>query len=472
MRLEVRLDGLLAGCLSHEGATNRFAFDYSPTWLEREDAFALSPQLPLVSAADATPDQHSAVVRQFFENLLPEGQALDDAAAAYKVSKSNLAGLLAALGRETAGALAILAESADGAPPIVPLSRRLLSVEELSRRIRERPQMPFSVWDGKVRLSIAGYQDKIAVLEEAGQWFLVEGPDLASTHILKPEPTNLRLAGLTSNEFFCMRLASHLKLPVADVRLLHIPEPVLVIARFDRQIEGDRVRRIHAIDSCQALGLPPGFKYERPYGDSRDVREIRDGASLPRLFHLMRSCARPALEQRALLRWVIFQVLIGNTDAHAKNLTFMSGPAGLSLAKTYDLLCGLVFPVEQIDQTYAMAIGDAFAPADVSAYEWAALCAEAGLNPAQVRKELAHLAQATRTAIPAATADVREHGADMDMVARITTVIEAECQRQLAMAALIPAMAKDLRQHCATGDCVLNRKQQIPPDISPISASS
>ena len=82
-----------------------------------------------------------------------------------------------------------------------------LIFEEFSARIRARPDHPFSVWDGKVRLSIAGYQDKIAVYEEAGQWFLVEGTLLASTHILKPEPVARALAGLTGNEYFCMRLA-------------------------------------------------------------------------------------------------------------------------------------------------------------------------------------------------------------------------------------------------------------------------
>ncbi|MDP1613802.1 MAG: HipA domain-containing protein [Sulfuritalea sp.] len=443
MRLEVRLDGRLTGWLDHEGATNRYAFAYSPAWLEREDAFPLSPHLPLASVAGTTLDRHSAAVRQFFENLLPEGQALDDAAAAYKVSKSNLAGLMAALGRETAGALAIVPETVGGAIGLA-ASRRLLSPEELSQRIRQRPQLPFSVWDGKVRLSIAGYQDKIAVLEEAGRWFLVEGRDLASTHILKPEPVNPLMAGLTSNEFFCMRLAAQVGLPVAAVRLLHVPQPVLAIARFDRRIEGDTVRRLHAIDGCQALGLPAGFKYERPYGDARDVREIRDGASLPRLFRLLAVSARPALEQRALLRWVIFQVLIGNTDAHAKNLTFMSGPAGLTLAKAYDLVCGLAFPVEYVDQTYAMAIGDAFSPADVSACEWARLCADAGLNPAQVKKELAQLAAATRAALVTATADAQKEGADRAVVARIATLIEAECARQQALAPSIPAMAKDL----------------------------
>lgn len=160
MRLEVLLESTLVGWLSHEPQTNRFAFAYAPAWLEAPQRFALCPQLPLTPREAASPETHSAIVRQFFENLLPEGQALDAAAAASRVSKSNLVGLLIALGRETAGALRIRQEGIE--EPTAPV-RRKLTTEELSGRIRARPQEPFSVWDGKVRLSIAGYQDKIAV---------------------------------------------------------------------------------------------------------------------------------------------------------------------------------------------------------------------------------------------------------------------------------------------------------------------
>jgi serine/threonine-protein kinase HipA len=200
--------------------------------------------------------------------------------------------------------------------------RRALAHAELSERIRARPFHPFSVWDGRVRLSIAGYQDKIAVFEKEGLWSLVEGRYLASTHILKPEPVSTQFAGLTGNEFFCMRLAHWAKLRVAEVALVRVPEPVLVVKRFDREHTPERVVRRHIIDGCQALGLSSALKYERPYGDARDVRDLRDGASLPMLFGLLARSPRPVAERLALLRWTLFQVLIGNTDAHAKNLSF------------------------------------------------------------------------------------------------------------------------------------------------------
>jgi serine/threonine-protein kinase HipA len=123
--------------------------------------------------------------------------ALDDAAAVNKLSRNSIMGLLYALGRETAGALIFTLP--DEAPGQQTQPSRLLSDAELSQRIRARPQMPFSVWDGKVRLSIAGCQDKLAVHEQDGQWFLVDDPRLASTLIVKPEPVADFMAGGASD---------------------------------------------------------------------------------------------------------------------------------------------------------------------------------------------------------------------------------------------------------------------------------
>lgn len=195
MKLKVNADGQCLGWLGLDNKDGLFRFDYSPDWLAKDNRFPLSPVLPLDAGA-VQAEQHSAAVRQFFQNLLPEGQALEDAAQACNMSKSNLMGLLIALGQETAGALSLsLADSPSTSPKAA--TKRLLCRDELSARIRLRPQEAFSVWDGKVRLSIAGHQDKIALLEENRQWYLVDGENLASTHILKPEPLRTHLQGMT-----------------------------------------------------------------------------------------------------------------------------------------------------------------------------------------------------------------------------------------------------------------------------------
>jgi serine/threonine-protein kinase HipA len=385
------------------------------------------------------------VVRDFFQNILPEGKSLDAAAATAKVSKGSLVGLLASLGSECMGALRILPTGVQ-APAT---SLRAVTREELSQRIRERPALPFSVWDGKVRLSIPGYQDKVALFVRGEEWFLAEGT-LASTHILKPEPVEEIVAGLTSNEFFCMRLAAACGLEVATVQLRHLPEPVLMVERFDRRTVagngntgGETVDRLHVMDGCQALGLPVDAKYERLYGSGKDVKHIRDGASLPHFFALQQLSAQPLAQRQKLLRWAIFQVLIGNTDAHAKNLSFFAGISGVSLAPAYDLVSTFAMNREVIEDNFAMSIGDAFRQEELSPFEWAVMAERSGLPKAQVGQELRRLAGSINKQLPAVVADCVSQGAARAVLERIQAGIEACANEQLAIAPRIARVSLD-----------------------------
>lgn len=162
-----------------------------------------------------------------------------------------------------------------------------------------------------MRMSIAGYQDKLPVYMEDGRIFLVEG-DLASTHILKPEPDGGRLPMLVANEHFSMSLTQRLGLVVAPVSIMRLPNPVLVVERFDRVREPGRVRGVHIIDTCQALDLPVSYKYERNFGSGKDVQNIRDGVSFARLFSVADYTAQKAATRQALARWALFQYLIGS----------------------------------------------------------------------------------------------------------------------------------------------------------------
>jgi serine/threonine-protein kinase HipA len=391
--------------------------------------------------AGQSAETHSAIVRQFFENLLPEGQALDDAAATYKVSRANLVGLMIAMGKETTGALSIQLQR-ESPPDSLPgtavtlTERRVLSKEELSGRIRARPAMPFSVWDGKVRLSIAGFQDKIAVYKSDDEWFFVDGPEIASTVILKPEPVTPDLAGLTTNEFLCMRLAFHSRLPVANVRLVHIPEPILEIDRFDRLITDHTVKRLHVIDGCQALGMSVAMKYERPYGSGKDVQNIRDGASLQDLFLFLDKTNRPAAQRLQLLRWVLFQVLTGNADAHAKNISFYCSAAGTWLTPTYDLVCTRIYP--KLDDQFAMAIGDAFTENELTACEWAYFAHNCKLPARLVAEEMRAMLKRVRAALPVAEAEAQQSGADANTIMAVSKYVRKMCDSHEIMAKHIP----------------------------------
>lgn len=437
--LTVWLGDQVAGHLQHHPTTNRFAFAYADEWRQAQGAFALGPQLPLKPPVDQSPDQHSAIVRQFFENLLPEGDALDHAAQAHGVSKSNLLGLIHALGRETAGAIRLTVSdvAAPVSAPTAPFEAHLREVTraELSQRIRERAEHPFSVWDQQVRLSIAGYQDKIAVYEHGGKLFLVNGGPMASTVIVKPVPTRPALNSLPGNEFMCMQLARAAGVPVADTWLEHVPEPVLFVKRFDRRQTTKGVERLHLIDGCQLLGLSVGMKYERPYGDGPDVRNIRDGASLRALFQAINQHSlQPAVDRLALLRWTIFQVLIGNTDAHGKNLSFFVQPSGVSLAPAYDMVCIPALKDAQLSSTLAMAVGDAFTEADITPFDWAQLGQEAGLRPAAMARQMTGLINKVTEALPAASQAAQQGDVGKETIEAITQQVSGACHRHRAAA--------------------------------------
>jgi serine/threonine-protein kinase HipA len=412
------------GTVDYDSLEERFSFSYVPQWRERSDAYPLSPHLPLAGAPAS-----SSTVRRFIENLLPEGRALDIVSTTHQVSRNNVFGLIRELGRETAGALSFFPEGV--LPASQPTAKREISRDELKRRVAERSQVPFSVWDGRVRMSIAGYQDKLGVRMEGERIYLAEGA-LASTHILKPEPPEGRLPMLVANEHFCMRLAQRLGLPVAPVSILRLPDPVLVVERFDRQRTPEGVRRIHILDTCQALDLPVAYKYERNFGSGTDVRHIRDGVSFERLFSVTQYTTQKALTRQALTRWALFQYLIGNADAHGKNVSFFSRPDGLALAPFYDLVS--VVQYDDIDPELAMAYGDAFKVEDVTPFAWADFAGRTDLQRAFLAREMTRMGRAAqRTAADEEKASDYE-GEERALVARISAFVQSQAKKLLAMA--------------------------------------
>jgi serine/threonine-protein kinase HipA len=407
----------LVGVLGHDSQANRFSFDYAAQWRQAEGRFPLSPLLPLQRPAGETPEQHSAQVRQFFENLLPEGEALDHAAQTAGTTRSNLVGLLIAIGKETAGALRVTLADDHASP-----------TAGETEQMREITPAQLS-WDGKVRLSIAGYQDKIAVYEREGRWYLVEGGRLASTEIVKPVPMRKQLATLPANEHLCMQLARRVGLEAAQTRLVHVPEPVLMVRRFDRVETEAGVRRLHIVDGCQALGLAVSMKYERAYGDTAEVAHLREGASLPKLFSLVDQSPLPAVDRLGLLRWAIFQVLIGNTDAHGKNVSFFCDGRGLRLAPAYDLVCMDALEAG-FSHTYAMAIGDAFSEDALTPYEWAHFGHLCKLPFRLVAHELDSLAGQVVAVMDAFLADMIAQSVPATVAQRFQELVLATCARQ------------------------------------------
>ena len=299
---------------------------YTDDW--KASGFALSPALPLTGPAD------SRAVTAFFENMLPESRAFENLVLATKTA-------------DTSG------EVREAIRPV--------TAAEISSRIEAPDTHPMDLWDNRPRVTVAGVQPKLNLLMTDGRYVLAEGSTIASDRILKFEPKGSPF--LAINEFLSLELARALGHPVAQARLFRMGEHrVLEGFRFDRKTElragKKRVWRRHVIDACQALGLTSAYKYERPFGDSRDVAAIRTGVSLVRLFSLVRF-ADPALRARtaaSLLDWLLFNTVIGNTDAHGKTFSFFVGKDGLSDAPWYDLVS--VLQVDGVSHSLAMAAGD------------------------------------------------------------------------------------------------------------------
>lgn len=447
-RLHVCTQDRPVGQLTFDARENRYGFRYHAAWTGQPDAYYLSPAIPLDGDAG-----RPGAVHRFLENLLPEGRVLDIVSATEQVSKSNTFGLIRALGKEPVGAFSFVAFDADDEELARHLHaqqkeaiRRPVSQEELSDRIRKRDLIPFPVWDGKVRLSLAGYQDKLQVLVEGDNLSLVDGA-LSSSHLLKPESLNPSSPCLVANEHFCMSLARMLGFPVAAVAIRRIPEPVLLIERFDRRIQWDEHRphtakavlRRHVIDGCQALDLPSHFKYERNLGSNRDVRNIREGVSFARRFSLMDQMVKPASARQFLVRCAVLNLLLGNSDAHGKNLSFFVRPAGLEPAPLYDLVSVCVYDAGSIHHELAMAYGDAFQIDEITPYSLADFAYRTGTPRQQLMREIRTLATAAMKLAPELANAEGYVGDERELVHRIAGFIVAQGERLLRLA---PDIAK------------------------------
>jgi serine/threonine-protein kinase HipA len=433
------------GHIGFDAAQEQYTFSYTQDWPGRRDTFPLSPHFPLLGDAP-----RSGVVQRFLANLLPEGRALEVASVMYQMSKENVYGLIRMLGQEPVGALSFFAEDDQpgeaGRPNSMALEpiRREINEEELSERIRGRDAIPFPVWDGKVRLSVAGYQDKLQVLVEEGRIFLADG-SLSSTHILKPETRNPHTPFMVANEHYCMTFASRMGLPVAPVALRRTPEPILLIERFDRQVVPSQenphqarfVLRRHVVDGCQALDLPVSFKYERNFGNTRDVCNIREGVSFEKLFSLTPYLDNPAVTRTYMIRWALLQLLIGNSDAHGKNCSFFLGAMGLSPTPMYDLVSVNAYG-DAVEQDMAMAYGDSFRLEEVRAFALADFAHRTGTRPSLLAREMTRMAnEALKLAPELARAEIYTDE-ERVLVQRVSDFICAQANHLLHQAPMVP----------------------------------
>ena len=362
-RLKITIADKIVASIWVDRDDETYKFEYSDEW--KEKGFAVSPHLKLNDSL------RSGVVRRFLENLIPEGKGLEDITQFAHISKNNTFAIIKAIGYDTSGAL-MFWEHTNQYEEIF----RSISDEELANRITNIEESSIVIWDKKERLSLAGVQEKLPVIIKDGQIGLGDGL-LSSTHIMKFQTK--KHANMVVNELFCMKLAKMINLNVAEVELYRFKEhPVLMVKRFDRVYKENRVERLHVIDACQMLDLSSAHKYERNFGSGRDVKDIREGASFSKLFKSADICEVPAKAKLEMLNWSVFNLIIGNSDAHGKNFSFFVDENGIRPTPFYDMLC--IIAHDNVEHDLAMAYGDEFNPDEVKAYQLRAFADVIGLN--------------------------------------------------------------------------------------------
>lgn len=373
--LEVYLGGTLAGTLLRKDNGN-LQFRYAKSYGEAKGP-PLSLSLPV--RTEAFPHRDCLA---FFGNLLPEEDVRAQVALATGISAANDYRLLERFGGDVAGAVTLLpSERAEGPEPD---SLEVLTSERLDEVLTQLPQRPLAIDEkGEVRMSLAGAQSKLPVVEVDRGFALPHGSGRPTSHILKPEPS--RFPGLVANEFFCMRLAGEVGLQVAPVDRAETSSglPFLIVARYDRDVTQDPIRRLHQEDLCQALGKLYVEKYQHEGGPG-----VRDAMTL-----IDEESAVPAHDREQFWLALVFNILIGNCDAHGKNYSLLYHSPAPSLAPLYDLLSTAVY--EELTKRLAMSIDGATELKDVDPQAWMQLAREVGFARRFLEQRMAPFVEQT-----------------------------------------------------------------------------
>ncbi len=329
--LKVLINNRLAGELAKE-AGGAITFRYDDSWLIWPQRFPVSLSLP------PRPEPfRGAVVEAVFDNILPDNPDVRRIVA----EKTGAGGtdtfsLLEQIGRDCVGAMQFVPEGVT-IDALAPVSGRRVSDDAIEATLANLARAPLGIDPVQgFRISIAGAQEKTALLRRKGKWLHPLGAT-PTTHILKPQigtiPTPFGMIDLSDsveNEHFCLTLLGCFGLKVAKTEMTTFgARRVLVVERFDRMWRGtDRILRLPQEDCCQALSVPSTRKYQN-----------QQGPGIVDILKLLQGSDDPARDQSAFIKCQMIFWLIGATDGHAKNFSIFLRPGGrFELTPFYDVL--------------------------------------------------------------------------------------------------------------------------------------
>jgi serine/threonine-protein kinase HipA len=336
--LDVYLNGVKAGVLCDDNG--RMDFAYTAEYLSDIGSEPISYSLPLRKEAYS-----HAEVEPVFSNLLPDDIIRTRIGAILKIPRENTFALLKAIGGDCAGAVAFFQQ---GEPIEVEGKRgfRALTDEEAGHILDSLEDRPLDVGEEGFRISGAGAQDKLIACVSGGKVILpLYGSP--STHIIKTEIRGYPES--VENEWFAMSLGAACGLKVAECEIMLIGgKRRFVCRRYDREMSGGDVCRLHQEDFCQLLRIDPKNKYESLGGPG-----ILDS------FSLLRRLSLPASDTLELLNRMVFNFIVGNGDAHGKNFSILYRNGVAELAPMYDVMSTTVYP--EVGKRMAMKIDGEYA---------------------------------------------------------------------------------------------------------------
>lgn len=412
-KLDVYLRDQLAGMLEQDTQAN-LTFSYDEAYLATPDACIISVAMPLTSQSYT-----NTVTKPFFSGLLPDESARVRLANALGVSDTNPFGLLEIIGGDCAGALEL--HPHDSEIDKQNTVDEVLDETQLADLLHELRGNPLLGSRKDVRLSLAGVQDKIAVNVRDKNIVLVKNGE-PTTHILKPAIQGLD--GTAQNEAFCMTLASRVGLNVPHAQCFKAKDIAYVlVARFDRSNDNDGVvNRLHQEDFCQALSVPPELKYEE-----------EGGPGIEQSFGLIqRVTNQPAADRLAFLRMQIFHFLVGNADAHAKNVALLHSlkPSAPTLAPLYDVVCTAAYPA--LTKNIAMRVGARNVPDTIRLKHWLTLVPDTKASRQLLIKELKQLSSTIVDESDKLLSESEHLGFDHPVLRSIVKVINARSTQILS----------------------------------------
>ncbi|WP_375395591.1 type II toxin-antitoxin system HipA family toxin [uncultured Sphingomonas sp.] len=428
--LAVLLDGVLAGHVVANG--NRMSFSYDKGWRHAADAYPLSLSMPL-----AARDHPHARINAFIWNLLPDNErTLDRWARQFQVSAGNCFALIGAVGEDCAGAVQFVRPDRLDAvlsatePDIEWLDDR--SIGDRLRSVLNDAASGRTAGDNG-QFSLAGAQPKTALLFDGGRWGVPAGRT-PTTHILKPPAR--AMPGHAENEHLCLRLAARLGLRTARSEVRRFDgQLAIVVKRYDRIQAGpdgpvDLVR-LHQEDMCQAKAVLPWHKYQNEGGpDAASIAALIRGA----VHSPMRSGDRiggPMIgDLWGFVDALIFNWMIGGTDAHAKNYGFLLGADTVRLAPLYDVASAYGFAgIEPQRMKLAMKIGGYYKVEQIVLRHWARWATEAALDPDAVVQRIAALAAALPDALSKVVEEMRGQGLGHSVVDSLAMLLPERAAR-------------------------------------------